>query len=181
MLAEAHAILCYLCNRHGWTDVYPEEARRRARIDWYLHYHHRSIRDASLGLIAPKIRKDLDIPEAMQQAAQATVARALQALDTGWLAERRFLAADEVTIADFAAYVEIGQMQAGFTNVYDFSPFENVQRWLDDMRQLPAHDDVHVLLSELGDISQEAPSMERIRNANVRALSTLNARIAELR
>ena len=22
VLGEAHAILCYLCNRHGWTDLY---------------------------------------------------------------------------------------------------------------------------------------------------------------
>ncbi len=26
VLAEAHAILAYLCNRHGWTDLYPEDA-----------------------------------------------------------------------------------------------------------------------------------------------------------
>lgn len=181
VLAEAHAILCYLCNRHGWTDVYPEDARQRARIDWHLHYHHRNLRDASIGLIAPRIRKDLDIPKAIQQGAQATVARALQALEKSWLANSRYLAADHVTIADFAAYVEIGQLQPGFTNVYDFAPFNNVQRWLDDMRRLPAHDDVHVALAELGDISEQAPSMERIRSANMRALSTLKARIAELR
>ena len=181
VLAEAHAILCYLCNRHGWTDLYPDDTRQRARIDWYLHYHHRNLRDASIGLIAPRIRKDLDIPQAVQQGARTTVARALRALEEGWLADSRYLAADHVTIADFAAYVEIGQLQPGFTNVYDFSPFDNVQRWLDDMRQIPAHDDVHVALAELGDISEQAPSMDRIRNANMRALSTLKARVAELR
>ncbi|MFN0162160.1 MAG: glutathione S-transferase family protein, partial [Burkholderiales bacterium] len=71
VLGEAHAIMCYLCNKHGWHDVYPIEPRERAKVDWYLHFHHRNIRDASVGLVAPKIRKDLDIPEAMQQAAQA--------------------------------------------------------------------------------------------------------------
>ena len=180
VLAEAHAILCYLCNKHGWTDVYPDDARQRARIDWYLHYHHRNLRDASIGLIAPRVRKDLDIPQAIQQSAQATVTRALHALEEGWLARSRYLAGDGVSIADFAAYVEIGQMRPGFTNVYDFSPFSNVQRWLDDMRQLPFHDDVHIALTELGDISEQAPSMDRIRNANMRALSALKARVAEL-
>ena len=63
VLGEAHAILCYLSNRHGWDDVYPKDHQSRARVDWYLHYHHRNVRDASLGLVAPKIRKDLDIPE----------------------------------------------------------------------------------------------------------------------
>ena len=179
VLAEAHAILCYLCNQHGWTDLYPQDSKQRARIDWRLHYHHRNLRDASVGLIAPKMRKDLNIPQAIQQAAQATVNRALLALETGWLAHSRYLAADHVTIADLAAYVEIGQMQPCFTNVYDFSPFKKVQRWLDDMRRFPGHDDAHVVLAELGDISEQAPDIARIRNANMRALAALKARLAE--
>lgn len=176
-LGEAHAILCYLCNKHGWTDVYPDDPEKRARVDWYLHYHHRNIRDASIGLVAPRIRKDLDIPEATQQAARATLTHALKALDSGWLEASRFLTGSELTIADFAAYVEIGQLREEFTNVYDFSPFPNVRRWLDDMKAIDGHDDVHVVLSELGDISAEPPTMDSIRNANKSALRTLKARL----
>ena len=180
VLAEAHAILCYLCNQYGWTDMYPSDPRQRARIDWYLHFHQRNIRDASLGLVAPKIRKDLDIPEASQQAARNTLTRGLQALEEGWLGRSRFVAGDQLSIADMAAYVEIGQLQPGFTNVYDFSPFENVQRWLADMRAVASHDDVHTVLAELGDISQQAPDMDTIRNANKRALSVLKERLAAM-
>ncbi len=173
VLGEAHAILCYLSNKHGWTDVYPADHRQRAKIDWYLHYHHRNIREASVGLVAPKIRKDLNIPQAMQQAAQATLTKALGALETGWLANNAYLAGDQVSLADFAAYVEIGQLQPGFTNVYDFTPFPNVQRWMHSMKQINGHDQVHVVLKELGDISVEPPSMETIKNANRSALSVL--------
>ncbi len=180
VLGEAHAILCYLCNKHGWHDVYPAEAQARAAVDWYLHYHHRNVRDASLGLVAPKIRKDLSIPEATQAAARATLTRALEALDTSWLATSPFLTGATVTIADLAAYVEIGQLKPGFTNVYDFSPFPNVQRWLGAMQDVPGHDDVHVVLEELGDISEETPSMDTIRTANKRALSVLKERLAAL-
>lgn len=179
VLGEAHAILCYLCNRHGWHDVYPAEPARRAKVDWYLHYHHRNVRDASIGLVAPKIRKDLDIPQATQQAARATLGHALHVLDTGWLAQSRFLAGDAPTLADFAAYVEIGQLQPCFTNLYDFTPFPNVQRWLEDMKGVDCHDDVHTVLAELGDISNEPPSMDRIRSANKAALGVLRARRAE--
>lgn len=179
VLAEAHAILTYLCNREGWTDLYPDGAEDRAQVDWYLHYHHRNIRDASLGLVAPKIRKDLDIPEAMQSAARATVTRALEVLDTGWLADSPFLCGEAVTIADLAAYAEIGQLQAGYTNVYDFTPFPNVSAWLARMHDVPAHDDVHTVLAELGDIREEAPSMERIVGANKSALGVLKKRLAE--
>ena len=106
VLAEAHAIMCYLCNKHGWTDVYPDDPQLRGKVDWYLNYHHRNVRDASIGLVAPRIRKDLNIPQQVQDAAQATLTRALQALETGWLADSKFLVGDQVTIADMAAYVE---------------------------------------------------------------------------
>lgn len=179
VLAEAHAILSYLCNQHGWTDLYPADPRERARVDWYLHFHHRNIRDASLGLVAPKIRKDLNIPERMQAAARSTLTKGLQALENGWLDKGRFLCGDAVTIADLAAYVEIGQVQPEFTNVFDFSDFPRLQKWMAAMHDVPGHDDVHVVLAELGDISQEAPSMDTIKNANKRALGVLKQRVAE--
>ena len=180
VLGEAHAILCYLSNRHGWEDVYPSEPQRRAKVDWYLHYHHRNIRDASVGLIAPKIRKDLNIPEAIQQAAQSTFTRAMRTLDTGWLARTRYLAGAQLSLADFAAYVEIGQLQPGFTNVFDFEPYPNVRRWLADMKQVAGHDDAHVVLTELGDISVRPPAMEVIKQANLRAIVAVRNRVAQL-
>ena len=180
VLAEAHAIMCYLASKHQWHDVYPEDLQQRARVDWYLHYHHRNVREASIGLVAPSIRKDINLPEAIKQGAVATLTKALGALESGWLAQSRFLIGDQLTLADMAAYVEIGQLQPQFTNVYDFEPFPNVRRWLADMARIDGHDDVHVVLKELGDISVEEPPMETIRNANKRALKVLQARIASL-
>jgi len=179
-LGEAHAILTYLASSNGWHDVYPEDPQQRARIDWYLHYHHRNVRDASIGLVAPKIRKDLDIPVAVQEGAKRTLSHALSALNDGWLAKNKFLVGDTVSLADLAAYVEIGQLRAEFTNVFDMSGYANVSRWLDDMMQVDSHDDVHVVLQELGDISVQAPDMETIKNANKRALQVLKQRLAEL-
>ena len=180
LLSEAPAIMCYLCNRFGWTDLYPDSPELRAKIDWYLHFHHRNVREASGGLVAPKIRKDLNISEDFQKSAQASLKRALEALEEGWLHDSKYLTGDELTIADMAAYVEIGQLQARFTNVYDFSPFPNVQRWLSDMTEVEHHDDVHTALYELGDISEEAPSMETIVNANKEAFKVLKTRLAEI-
>lgn len=178
-LGEAHAILAYLCNSHGWVDVYPAEPKARAKVDAYLNFHHRNVRDASIGLVAPKIRKDLDIPELVQNNARATLRGALKALETGWLANSNFIAGDTWTIADLAAYVEIGQLQPQFTNVYSFEDFPNVQRWLSAMQKIDGHDTVHVVLTELGDISAAPPSMDTIKNANKSALRALSAQLAE--
>lgn len=173
VLGEAHAIMCYLSNKHGWDDVYPADHQARARVDWYLNYHHRNVRDASIGLVAPKIRKDLNISESVQQAALVTLVQALNTLESSWLAQSTFLTGAQFTLADIAAYVEIGQLQPEFTNVFDFSAYPNVQRWLSQMKQIDGHDDVHVVLAELGDISVEPPAMETIKNANKSALKTL--------
>ena len=179
-LGEAHAILTYLSAKNGWTDVYPEELRIRAKIDWYLHYHHRNVREASLGLVAPNIRKDLNIPEAVQQSANRTLTIALKSLENGWLAESNFLVGDSMTLADIAAYAEIGQLRPQFTNLYDFSSFPKIERWLNRMEQVDCHDDVHIVLSKLGDLSKGAPTMESIINANKSALSALKARLENL-
>lgn len=177
-LGEAHAILTYLSRTNGWTDVYPDDERARAKIDAYLHYHHRNVREASLGLVAPKIRKDLDIPESFQESAKRNLTNALKTLESSYLAENKFLMGDEVSLADIAAYVEIGQLRPEFTNVYDFSDFPNVRRWLNDMAKVPGHDEVHVVLAEMGDISEQAPEMETMKNANITALKTLKATLA---
>lgn len=178
-LGEAHAIMAYLSNLHGWTDVYPSEPKKRARIDWYLNYHHRNVRDASVGLVAPKIRKDLDIPEATQRAARATLTNALHSLEAGWLNDSDYLAGDYLSLADFAAYVEIGQVQPEFTNLFDFSPFPRISAWLERMHGIDGHDEVHTVLRELGDISQAEPAMETIVNANKSALRALKTKLAE--
>jgi len=46
------------------------------------------------------------------------------------------------------------------------------------MTQVEGHDDVHVVLKELGDISETAPEMEAIKNANKQALRALKAKLA---
>ena len=127
--------------------------------------------------MAPKIRKDLDIPEVVQRSAQATLKNALNSLERGWLANADYLTGDSFSIADFAAYVEIGQLQPEFTNVFDLTGFPRVCQWLNRMQQIDGHDDVHVVLTELGDISQDPPSMERIKNANKSALGALKRRL----
>ena len=174
-LGEAHAIMGYLCNRFGWDDVYPSNPESRGKVDWYLHFHHRTVREASIGLVAPRIRKDLDISQERRADAQATLATALQSLEEGWLKSTNFLVGDEVTLADFAAYVELGQLQPKFTNVFDFANFPQVSRWLKRMGQIEGHDEVHVVLAELGDISKEPPSMDTIRTANKEALKTIQS------
>ena len=172
-LGEAHAIMAYLCQKHGWTDLYPDDLQARGRVDWYLNFHHRNIRDASSGMVAPKIRKDLDIPQHDQDRAVRIFTAGLKTLEDRPLANTRYIAGDSLTIADLSAYAEIGQLQPQFTNLFDYGPYPNVQRWLADMQQVPCHDAAHIVLAEIGDISKEVPSMDTIRSANINAIGTI--------
>ena len=174
-LGEAHAIMTYLARTEGWTDVYPADEQARAKIDAYMHYHHRNVREASIGLVAPKVRKDLDIPAAMQEGAKRSLSNALRTLNEYYLADNQFLFGERVSIADLAAYVEIGQLRPEFTNVFDMSDYPNVMAWLNAMQMVKGHDAVHVALSELGDISVDAPDMEAIKRANFAAVAALKS------
>ena len=79
-----------------------------------------------------------------------------------------------------AAYVEIGQLQSVFTNIYDFEPFPNISRWLKDMHKVDHHDVIHVALYELGDISKEAPAMETIISANKKGVVAIHEELAKI-
>jgi hypothetical protein len=85
-----------------------------------------------------------------------------------------------MTIADISAYVEIGQLQSMFTNVYNFEPYPNIQKWLSEMQNVDCHDDIHAALYELGDISREAPSMEVIINANKKAFQVIQEKLTNM-
>ena len=181
VLSESHAIMSYLCNKFDWNDLYPSNHEQRAKVDSYLHLHHRNVREASIGLVAPKVRKDLNFSEDFLKISQANIDKAFKALEDGWLAYSRYLTGDQLTIADMSAYVEIGQLQSKFTNVYDFAPFPNIRRWLEDMNQVAYHDEVHTSLYELGDISSEAPSMETIISANKKGFVVLQEQLAAMK
>ena len=180
VISESHAIMCYLCNKYNWDDLYPANPEKRAKVDSYLHLHHRNVREASIGLVAPKVRKDLNFSEDFLETSKSNIDKAFEAIETGWLRESRFLIGDTMTIADISAYVEIGQLQSMFTNVYNFEPYPNIRRWLKEMQNVDYHDDIHVALYELGDISKEAPPMEIIINANKKAFKVIQEKLINI-
>ena len=49
------------------------------------------------------------------------------------------------------------------------------------MKKIDSHDDIHIALYELGDISKEAPSMEKIKNANKKAFMAIQEKILSMK
>jgi glutathione S-transferase len=77
-LAEGAAILTYLANKHGVTDLYPADPKQRAPVDEYLHWHHSNTRSISGGFFAPVVRQDLKSPPGVVEAHVATANKALK-------------------------------------------------------------------------------------------------------
>ena len=127
-------------------------------------------------LVAAKVRKDLNFSAAMQDQSRHAIAGAMKVLDQDYLASSDYLFGDRVTLADLAACAEIAQLSAQYTNLYDFSPYANLSAWLKKMSQVPGYDTVHIPLATLGDISEEAPSIEVLKAANMQGFKALQGR-----
>ena len=157
------------CNKYEWVDLYPKGHEERAKIDDFLHYHHRNIKEASLAYFAPMARPDLGLTDDVINMAKRLFKNGLNALETQWLKKNNYICGDKATIADIAAYVEVGQLQSQFTNLFNFEPFPNINRWLERMTQMKGHDDVHLVLSELGNINITPPVMEDLMEQTSKA------------
>ena len=187
VLAEMSAIVCYLADRHGWSGLYPEDLRVRARIQQFLHMHHSLVRSATLKLMAPHVMKPIMSQMSRSQANPLTVQREILtsafAADNpleeggkvvhtivGFLEEFYFddrspfvCNTESVSVADLACYGELGQFK--FANLFDFSNYPKTERWLQEMAKVPHHDAIHVYNVTLGDIASQPNTLERFTGA----------------
>ena len=196
-LYEMAAILIYLCEKHGWRDLLPDELKTRARIHQYLHFHHTSTRLATMKLMGPhvtiafreRILERDDAMDVMQiellsaalrdpnvlENGRATVSLICGLLERGYLRDSAgFLCADHPTIADLAAYEDLGQLRQA--NLYHFEDFPRVREWLETMDGLPFCGVVHRYNEVLGDIRTEPNTLERFGAAIAAGIAALAGR-----
>lgn len=177
VLWESHAILIYLCEKHGWQNLWPSDLVARARINQYLHFHHRNTRE----LVVPWSQTlwasvfDVQSPSPgwlsrntfpgftnNKQVCRETLAVIEQMLnDNRWIART-----EQASIADLSAYEELGQNQPQYANCTDYTDYPNIRRWLTAMGQLPMHDTVHSVWRHIGDINKVEGGMRTIVRAN---------------
>lgn len=175
-LGESHAILTYLAEKHGWSDLYPSDLKTRAKIDEYLHFHHSNTRQGSL-LFAKKVRPDLKLSEGAIRNAKNIAKKTVQILESTWLGNgNMFLVGDNPTIADLAAYSELGQHSASLSNtapdIFEGAP--KTIAWMERCAELPGHDAIHLALKQLGDLSSGPPNMKRVVAANKKGIHAIS-------
>ena len=179
VLWESNAILIYLAEKHGWTDIWPDELTARARINQYLHFHHRNTRE----LVAvwsrtlwPSLFNVTDPDEGWLSRNtfpglknnDEVVRNTLEIID-GMLAADTFLVGSTITIADICAYEELGQNQAKYANCIDYANHKNIRRWFLEMEKLPRHTEAHAIWVLLGDLNEITGGMKTVARANKEA------------
>lgn len=178
ILAESPAILSHLCERYGWESMYgPPGSSKKATIDSYMHWHHNGTR--TLAKVAlPYLR-----PESNQKTTdedQKKASDVLRTLDEGWFSseEGEFLGCfKEVSIADLLAYEEVIQLASMGLLDKNLREYPKLFAWTQQMNQLPFHEEVHMALRSLGDVTDntdDTPMPKRLSRATKAGLQALS-------
>ncbi|KAE8907085.1 hypothetical protein PF005_g30862 [Phytophthora fragariae] len=148
-LFEGNAIMVYLAEKFGWTDLYPADARAHGKVNEYLHWHHTNARLITMKVLVPlkriKLNKQLEGDAVLVKEAPALMAKLIK-LTEKFLVKDYVAESDGPTLADFAAYCEFVQIE--LMGIYDFSKFPKFSAWMQRMKKVPHHDEIHAPLDE---------------------------------
>jgi glutathione S-transferase len=145
-LTESSAILKYLADSID-SPAYPKDLRQRARINERMDWTNTQIcRDFAYGFVYPQIfpthkRPSDEVQSATLQWGKERAQGWMKVLDQYWIGPKNgYLCGDKITIADYFAssFVALGDVLRS-----DFSPYPNVQRWLNNMKQLKSWNKVN--------------------------------------
>jgi len=128
IVRDSVAILCYLASRYD-PKWFPNDAKSVARIQEWLVF---ATKDLSAGPASARLVNvfgaDLDHEKIIEQSHQL-----LKIVDQH-LEGRDWLALEQVSIADIAAYTYIAHAPEGDV---DLSSYANIKRWLEKIEALP--------------------------------------------
>ncbi|CAH0482142.1 unnamed protein product [Peronospora belbahrii] len=143
-LYEGNAILVYLAEKYGWSDLYPKDVKAHAKVNQYLHWHHTNARLITLKVLIPlkHTKENIGTPEeAVWIKESPSFLKNLTELLEKLLVKDYVAESDHPTIADFVAYCEFVQLE--MMGIFDFTKYPKVSAWLQHMKKVPHHDEVH--------------------------------------
>ncbi|KAF4317841.1 hypothetical protein BBO99_00007603 [Phytophthora kernoviae] len=148
-LFESNAILTYLAEKFGWTDLYPIDIQARAKVNEFLHWHHTNTRLFTMQIMRPAMTKAMGRASPTDlvflENADALIAKEMALLEA--FLEKDYIAhTDSPTVADYTAYCEIDQLEL---MGYDFTKYTKVSAWIARMKQIRFHDEVREDLNKV--------------------------------
>ncbi|KUF96621.1 hypothetical protein AM588_10007845 [Phytophthora nicotianae] len=146
---EGSAIMQYLAEKNGWTDLYPADVQAHAKVNQYLHWHHTNARHITPKVLVPLMHTKQNVAtpeEAILVKDTPALLTKLSELMEKFLVKDFVAETDQPTIADIAAYCEFVQVE--LMGIYDFSKYPKLAAWLKRMKSVPHHDEIHAPLDQ---------------------------------
>eukprot|EP00746_Dinoflagellata_sp_MGD_P147960 gnl/MRDRNA2_/MRDRNA2_80251_c0_seq2.p1 gnl/MRDRNA2_/MRDRNA2_80251_c0~~gnl/MRDRNA2_/MRDRNA2_80251_c0_seq2.p1 ORF type:complete len:255 (+),score=46.98 gnl/MRDRNA2_/MRDRNA2_80251_c0_seq2:95-859(+) len=178
VLWESNAILMYLGEKYGWTDLYPTDLRQRSKINQYLHWHNRYVREISHHLDIPNSAWNVDkFPESVLEQGRVLIKKAMEVLENAFLSNGKYIIGDTLSIADFVCHAELAQVAPKFGNLFDFSDYPKFVMWMNAMEQVPGFTETNMANSMVGNMMNGVP-FEVIRRANKEGVAAVQKAVA---
>ncbi|ETI53587.1 hypothetical protein F442_03481 [Phytophthora nicotianae P10297] len=146
-LFEGNAIMPYLAEKFGWPDLYPTDVQAHAKVNQYLHWHHTNARLITSKVLVPIMHTKQNIAtpeEAVCVKDTPALLTKLAELMEEFLVKDFVAETDHPTVADFAAYCEFVQIE--LMGIFDYSKYPKLSSWMERMKKLPHHDEIHATL-----------------------------------
>lgn len=200
VLSESSAILVHLCERYatgaagsggadgGSHSMYaPPASDEKAVMDAYLHWHHGNTRFLAK-IFQTKVRPDLT--KELSEQDLERIQQILTNLDEGWLGMGSsagggatplssggspvFIGGSKTaSIADILAYGELSTVT--MTNLLSLDDYSNLSSWMSHMTTLPYHNEAHVALTSLGDLTDDTITTPLAKRLGVATKAGLKA------
>lgn len=151
-LFESHAILRYLSKKYKTADHwYPSDPKKMALVDRYLDWHHSNLRQGSSSYVFFTLFPNLNKKNVDLNELKILLDNSLDMIDKFFLGKNKFIAGDEISIADLSCACEIVQQQLIGT---DISKYLNINKWLDNVLEIKevkeAHKQFYKAVNEFG-------------------------------
>jgi glutathione S-transferase len=140
VLTESSAILKYLAEKNN-SAAYPKDIQKRARINERMDWINTQFyRDYGYNMIYPQLfphhkRSSDEAHAGTLQWGKQNAEKWLSILDKNIIGSHKYIAGDEISIADYFASIIVG---AGDLIGQDLSKYPNVNRWMTTMKALPS-------------------------------------------
>jgi glutathione S-transferase len=128
-LGESEAIMKYIMNsRNVGEKYYPSDPKKRALVDRYFPFHHSTTRPGLGSYFAAYYVDIMGFPITLE-IARPKAEDTCKKLEEVFLKDTKYVAGDEITIADFLAVNEMTMLY--FATDFDFTKFPKVKEYIE--------------------------------------------------
>jgi glutathione S-transferase len=135
VLWESNVVVRYLCAKHAEGTLYPRELPQRFDAERWMDWQQTTLNGAGREAFIQLIRTPEERRNAQAVAASVAATEPLVALLDAQLAQRPFIAGENLTMADIPLACE---MHRWWGLPLEHPRHPNLHRWYDCIRQLPA-------------------------------------------